>query len=101
MLGVAIILFASADLFHDSYTGIGDDLALSDNGTTLVLGASKHNSWRGQVAVWSYDNSENYWRQLGQTHELDGENPGDRAGFVSIAGDGSKIAIGSPANDEK
>jgi hypothetical protein len=84
---------------YGSY-GIGDDLALSDNGTTLVLGASKHNSWRGQVAVWSYDNSENYWRQLGQTHELDGENPGDRAGFVSIAGDGSKIAIGSPANDE-
>ena len=78
--------------------GFGSSIALSDDGTTLVVGATDlgGGTTPGYVRVFGFDGSG--WVQLGP--DLEGDNPGDRFGtWVATSADGSVVAGGSPFND--
>jgi WD40 repeat protein len=77
--------------------GVGDDVAISNDGRTVATGAIKHSGWEGQVIVWTYNVQEDQWYRLGQ--DLNGEHR-DWAGYVSLSGDGTILAIGAPVNED-
>jgi hypothetical protein len=83
---------------EDSPDQFGYSLALSSDGTVLVVGAftnADNGINAGNVSV--YKNIANNWTQIG--NDIDGE-PGDLAGSaVAMSADGSLVAIGSPEND--
>jgi hypothetical protein len=82
---------------YGSY-GVGDDVAISNDGRTVATGAVKHNGWRGQVLVWTYNDEDGQWYRLGQA--LDGQHR-DWAGHVSLSGaDSGILAIGAPVNED-
>jgi Flp pilus assembly pilin Flp len=78
---------------------LGFSISLSDDGTILAIGSPSKdiipfNS--GQVRV--YENISGVWTQIGSN--IDGEAGGDYSGHkVSLAGDGSTVAIGADLND--
>jgi WD40 repeat protein len=88
-----------AQLGQDIYGsyGVGDDVAISNDGRTVATGAVKHSGWRGQVLVWTYNDEEGQWSGFGQA--LDGQHR-DWAGHVSLSGDGGILAIGAPVNED-
>jgi WD40 repeat protein len=88
-----------AQLGQDIYGsyGVGDDVAISNDGRTVATGAVKHSGWRGQVLVWTYNDEDGQWYRLGQA--LDGQHR-DWAGHVSLSGNGGILAIGAPVNED-
>ncbi|MDG1811262.1 MAG: Ig-like domain-containing protein [Polaribacter sp.] len=79
----------------------GTSLAISEDGTTLAIGASFNDNQNGtnsgHVRIYSYDG--NNWLQLGQ--DINGEAKGDQFGYsVSLSGDGKNVVIGTPMNNE-
>jgi hypothetical protein len=77
-------------------TYAGGSVDIDDEGNTLVVGAYKSNTERGQVLVYDYDGAS--WVQRGQT--LSGVNNYDQFGFdVSISNNGNTIAVGSKGWD--
>lgn len=77
-------------------TYAGGSVDIDDDGNTLVVGAYKSNSERGQVFVYDFDGAS--WVQRGQT--LSGVNNYDQFGFdVSMSNDGNTIAVGSKGWD--
>lgn len=77
-------------------TYAGGSVDLDDDGNTVVVGAYKSNSERGQVLVYDFNGSN--WVQRGMT--LSGVNNYDQFGFdVSISNDGNTIAVGSKGWD--
>ncbi len=81
----------------------GRATALSADGSTVVIGASNNDGTNGadsgQVRIYRYDNLSGSWLQLGS--DVDGKTNGDRSGnSVSIASDGSIIAVGAKENDD-
>ena len=101
-LGGSIIGEASSDLSPTS-------LSLSSDGTIVGIGAQSNDAngnESGHVRVYQYDatktvaetdqNSPTFgpigWNRLGQ--DIDGELAGDRAGIVSLTGNGDILAVG-------
>lgn len=77
-------------------TYAGGSVDLDDEGNTVVVGAYKSNSERGQVLVYDFNGAN--WVQRGQT--LSGVNNYDQFGFdVSMSNDGNTIAVGSKGWD--
>ena len=77
-------------------TYAGGSVDLDDEGNTVVVGAYKSNSERGQVLVYDFIGAS--WVQRGQT--LSGVNNYDQFGFdVSMSNDGNTIAVGSKGWD--
>lgn len=77
-------------------TYAGGSVDLDDEGNTVVVGAYKSNSERGQVLVYDFIGAN--WVQRGQT--LSGVNNYDQFGFdVSMSNDGNTIAVGSKGWD--
>ena len=78
----------------------GDDVALSNGGTVLAIGApGKVNSENpnGRVKVYQYISGT--WSQLGS--DIIGEAAGDISGYsISLSNDGTVLAIGAPGNDD-
>jgi|GEM_PF-5805925 len=75
------------------YNGIS--VAMSSDGTRIVIGAS--GGFEGQVRIYQW--SGNAWQQLGGS--IDGQNEGDQfGGDVAMSADGNRIAIAAPGNDE-
>ena len=73
----------------------GFSVSLSDDGSTVAIGAPENDGNRGHVRIYQY--SDNSWIQLGS--DIDGESTGDYSGgSVSLSGDGSTVAIGAPGN---
>jgi hypothetical protein len=77
----------------------GVSVALSADGTTVVIGANYNmgapGDMSGHARVYKYANST--WTQLGQ--DLDGEASYDMSGWsVAISDDGTIVAIGAPRN---
>jgi hypothetical protein len=82
----------------------GFSVALSADGTTVVIGAHYNNGtaangtiryMTGHARIYKYANST--WTQLGQ--DIDGENNDDMSGWsVAISDDGTIVAIGAPRN---
>jgi len=77
----------------------GGSVSLSGNGNRVICGAIRNDSNganSGHAIVYEWDGTD--WILLG--YELFGEAPNDESGkSVSISEDGSRIAIGAPAND--
>jgi len=77
----------------------GSDVALSDDGSILAVGATLNDgngSDAGHVRVFEFSNGT--WSQLGA--DIDGEAAGDRSGWrVSLSSDGTKLAAGGYLND--
>ena len=78
--------------------GCGRSVSLSADGTVLAVGANGNDSFAsnsGHTRVFSWDGSD--WQQMGL--DIYGELSGDYSGFsVSLAADGTSVAIGSPTN---
>jgi len=71
----------------------GNAIAISDDGSRLVVGSRSEASQSGAVRVFSF--SESSYSQLGDT--IFGTVESGRTGWsVAISGDGSTIAVGSP-----
>jgi hypothetical protein len=96
----------------------GFSVSLSDDGTTVAMGASSNDGTtgtstdnRGHVRIYKYDvnkltdvtdqASPDFgpvgWRRLGQ--DIDGEAAGDQSRSVSLNTDGTIVAIGAITND--
>ena len=76
----------------------GTSVSFSGDGSRLAIGATLNDgngTSSGHVRI--YELSSGVWNQLGQ--DIDGEAVGDLSGHaVSMSADGSRVAIGAPAN---
>jgi LPXTG-motif cell wall-anchored protein len=91
-----------------TWTQVGDDIdgeaagdksghavSISDDGTTVAIGAIGNSGFTGHVRV--YQLSASTWTQVGD--DIDGEAAGDVSGTaVSLSADGTTVAIGATAN---
>ena len=74
----------------------GTSISLSDDGSTVAIGAASYNSVQGVVRI--YQNNAGTWAQVGSI--IEGEAVGDQSGYsVSLNTDGSIVAIGAYQND--
>ena len=77
----------------------GHSVALSSDGSRVAIGAYNNDgtgSNAGHVRIYEY--SGGTWNQLGS--DIDGEAASDISGHsVALSSDGSRVAIGAPAND--
>jgi len=77
----------------------GTSVSISDDGSVLAIGASRNDAGgtdRGHVRV--YELKSNVWVQRGT--DLDGNKDYDYfGGSVSISGNGNRMIIGAPEND--
>ena len=79
-----------------SGTHFGRALAISHDGTRVIVGGYVNNSNTGMVQVYDWNGST--WQQVGQT--LTGDSTGDHFGIgVAISGDGNIIAVGAAFED--
>jgi hypothetical protein len=73
----------------------GSAVAISSNGSRVVIGEYGHSSYRGRVRVFDWNGST--WTQVGA--DIDGEASYDYSGYsVAVSSDGSRIAIGARYN---
>jgi Flp pilus assembly pilin Flp len=90
-----------ADIDGETYNDeSGTSVSLSSDGTVLAIG-THHNAGNGTLSgsVRVYKNILGTWTKIGA--DIDGEAAGDYSGIsVSVSGDGTALAIGSPANDD-
>lgn len=83
---------------HDKF---GYSVSLSSNGMRVAVGAPQNNgngAYSGHVRI--FENQGGTWNQLG--NDIDGEGANSWLGSgasVSLCGDGTTVAIGSPEND--
>ncbi|MDY8137862.1 InlB B-repeat-containing protein [Aquimarina sp. 2201CG5-10] len=73
---------------------LSNTISLSADGNTLAIGSPGHNNTTGLVRVYTYNNGN--WTQKGGN--ILGEFAGNFFGRLSLSGDGSRIAIGSPGS---
>jgi len=77
----------------------GTSVALSDDGSILVVGANLNDGTgtdAGHVRVYTYGLSG--WARVGK--DLDAEALGDELGWsVAVSGDGTRVAAGAKSND--
>jgi hypothetical protein len=70
----------------------GRDVALSDDGNTVVIGAPWTGAQSGQVRVFTFASGS--WAQRGTT--ISGRGPGLFGASVAVSGDGTIFASGAP-----
>jgi FG-GAP repeat len=76
----------------ESFDFFGSSLGMSADGNTIAVGAPSIDSSRGEVYVYSFNNSRLTWEQVGVS--INGDNPNDSLGqSVAISADGKTIAI--------
>ena len=86
---------AADDLF-------GWSVSLSSDGSRVAIGATGNTGFQlgtdaGQVELYDYNGTA--WVQVGS--DIDDEAVGDHSGYsVSLSGDGTRVAIGSPFNGD-
>ena len=97
------------DLVGSTWTQVGADIdgeaagnqfgysvALSSDGTRLAVGGWLNNSGGGHVRVFDWSGSA--WTQVGV--DIESEQGADHFGHsVAISSDGTRLAVGAPAND--
>ncbi|MGM0582297.1 MAG: Ig-like domain-containing protein [Bacteroidota bacterium] len=81
----------------DDGASFGQTVSLSNDGTTLAIGAPFHSSSlanAGLVEIYNWNSSTSDWDL---THSIDGDAEGDNLGTaLSLSGDGNILAIGAP-----
>ena len=87
-------------IFENTYEDFGTSVSLSSDGTVLAIGSQNgkdnNNNYRGHVKVYEWNGS--IWNQRG-TNIIGSNDYLDYS--VSLSGDGTVLAIGSPLNDNK
>jgi len=87
----------------EEYDYNGQSVAMSADGTRVVIGAPSHfasNGALGQIRVYEEDNN-GQWVQLGNSINGDSSTLLDRFGWeVSISHDGKRVAGGAIGNDD-
>jgi hypothetical protein len=74
----------------------GWSVSFNENGTVMATGAPGNRQYKGRVQIYAWSGSS--WSKRGS--EILGDNAGDWSGSsVSLNGDGSVVAIGSPENN--
>ncbi|MEQ9403751.1 MAG: T9SS type A sorting domain-containing protein [Cyclobacteriaceae bacterium] len=74
----------------------GGVLKLSADGTTLAVGAKKHDGWTGFVEVFRRDPEDGTsWERIGQT--IIGPEGGRFGSALDISEDGNRIVVGAPS----
>jgi hypothetical protein len=78
----------------------GGAVALSSDGQTVAIGASRASGSNGivsgHVRIYQWDGAD--WTQRGA--DIDGEESGDESGYaVALSSDGQTVAIGARSND--
>ena len=88
-----------ADIQGESaYDYSGKSVSLSSDGSTVAIGSKDNNDDAGHVRVYQLIDGTN-WTQVGL--DIDGGAAGDNSGAsVSLSGNGSRVVIGSPRNDD-
>ena len=88
-----------ADIQGESaYDYSGKSVSLSSDGSTVAIGSQDNNYDAGHVRVYQLIDGTN-WTQVGL--DIDGGAAGDQSGHsVSLSGNGSRVVIGSPRNDD-
>ncbi len=81
------------------YDESGIELALSDDGEIVAIGAENNDGINGGATghVRIYENILGDWTQIGQ--DIDGEAELDYSGSVSISSNGAIVAIGAHSNN--
>ena len=78
------------------YDMLGHSVSLSDSGSRLAIGAPEENG-PGYVRVYDWNGYE--WTQVG--NDINGKANGDDFGWaVSLAANGSRLAVGAWENDD-
>ena len=90
-----------SNIVGEDIDGFGQSVAISSDGTRVVIGAPFNNDFTGAVRVYEYDGID--WIQLGS--DIDGEAAGDLSGLsISLSADGPPlgtiVAIGAQGNDD-
>lgn len=76
----------------------GQSVALSLDGKIIAIGASGSGDNRGHARIYTFNENQSDWFQLGQ--DIDGEANNDLSGLpVSLSSNGKIIAIGASSND--
>ena len=101
-----LVLFTSSDvlaadpakIFADDGTKrarFGSQIALSDDGNTVVVGAPKTdpNAPPGEAYVFT---NQDGWRQVATLTASDSARDNDFGGSVGISGDGQTVVVGAP-----
>ncbi|MBL8009251.1 MAG: hypothetical protein JNJ64_01485 [Flavobacteriales bacterium] len=111
-LFILVVWCSIAPLAGQSYVQIGQDLdgeapfdgsgvsvSLSADGLRVAVGAPS-NSGNGMAAghVRVFDDLGGTWVQVGS--DLDGVAAGDAFGYVVLSGDGTRLAVGAPRNND-
>ena len=74
----------------------GESVSLSADGRTVAVGSPGYSDSKGQVRVFSYNDTNDEWDTMG---EIEGEAADDQAGeSVSLSADGSTVAVGAPGS---
>ena len=78
----------------------GYSVSLSSDGTRVAIGAAYNDGSynnAGHVRVYEWNDGTTSWDKLGS--DIDGEAASDQSGSsVSLSSDGTRVAIGAPAN---
>lgn len=86
------------DIYGENSGDLSGYVSISADGNKIAIGAiinDGNGNQSGHVRVYEWNGSS--WDQLGE--DINGENPGDRSGHVSLSGNGSRLAIGAPSNN--
>lgn len=99
------------DLF--GFSGFGNNIALSDSGDTLVVGASQedsgfqgistdgtgesNNSNPNSGAVYVFERDSDHWEQQAYIKASNGRDKDNFGAAVSLSGDGNTLAVGAPS----
>lgn len=87
-----------SELRKDHVDSFGYHVDLSADGLTLAVASPNHDGSRGRLDVYRVVGSNNEWAEVGDA--IVGDDPGDDLGFsMSLSGDGSSVAVGSPGHD--
>ncbi len=90
------------DIDGEAAYDFSGEVSLSSDGLRIAVGAAKNDGNgldAGHVRVYDYDPYLNAWSQVGQ--DINGEAELDQSGrSVALSGDGTRVAIGAPKNDD-
>jgi hypothetical protein len=84
-----------ADIDGDAYDSV-EPVAMSADGTRIVIGAPYNGSSRGRVRIYEWSGSQ--WTQVGA--DINGAATQDQFGFsVGMSADDTRVVIGAPRHD--
>ena len=89
---------AGRTIRDEEEASFGASIALSSDGSRIVVGAWQALERTGYVRVYGWEDST--WKQIGNAHF--GETPGDAfGGRVAISSDGSRFVVGGSGHREE